>query len=75
MKISTRQFSKIESWEVNLAVKQSKKGKAPGQDNITIDLIEAAGEEIYSKMAHLFNECLTQSKIPDSWNEAIVILL
>ena len=52
-----------------------KKGKAQGQDKITIDLIEAAGEGIYSKMAHLFSECLTQSKIPDSWNEAIVILL
>ncbi|XP_042889824.1 uncharacterized protein LOC122264821 [Penaeus japonicus] len=31
-----------EPWEVILAVKQSKKVKSPGQDNITIDLMEAA---------------------------------
>ena len=70
-----QKFPKIEPWEVNLAVKQSKIWKAPGQDNITIDLIEAVGEEIYRKMAYLFNECITESEIPDSWNEAIVILL
>jgi len=68
-------FPKIESWEIQLAIKQSKKGKAPGPDNINIDLIEAAGEIICEKIAHLFNECLKQSKVPDDWNEAIIILL
>ncbi|XP_037780209.1 craniofacial development protein 2-like [Penaeus monodon] len=58
-----------------LAVEQSKKGKAPGPDNITIDLIEAAGDVVYDKLATLFNECLRQSTIPDEWNEAIIVLL
>ena len=68
-------FPKVEPWEVELAVKQSKKGKAPGPDNITIDLIEAADETIYTKLAALFNECLRESKVPEEWNEAIIILL
>ena len=61
----------IEPWEVKLAVKQSKKGKAPGKDNLTIDLIEAAGDLVYGKIAFLFNQCLRQSKVPEDWNEAI----
>ncbi|XP_037791063.1 uncharacterized protein LOC119586412 [Penaeus monodon] len=64
------EFPDIKDWEVKLAVKQSKKGKAPGPDNITIDLIEAAGDVVYDKLATLFNECLRQSTIPDEWNEA-----
>ena len=35
-----------------------KKKKAPEPDNITIDLIEATGETIYTKLAALFNEYL-----------------
>ena len=68
-------FPNIKAWEVKSAVKQSKKGKAPGPDNITIDLIDAAGDIINDKLATLFNECLIQSKAPEIWNEAIIILL
>ena len=32
---------------------QNIKGKAPGPDNVTMDLIEAAGEEIYDKLANV----------------------
>ena len=62
----------IKAWEVKSAVKQSKKGKAPGPDNITI-LIDAAGDIINDKLATLFNECLIQSKVPEIWNEAILL--
>ena len=39
-------FPNIKAWEVKSAFKQSKKGKALGPDNITIDLIDAAGDII-----------------------------
>ena len=68
-------FPDVKAWEVKLAVKQSKKGNAPGPDNVTIDLIETADELVYGKIATLFNECLHQSKIPEKWDEAIIILL
>ena len=66
---------KIEPWEVQHAVKTSKKGKASGPDNVTMDLFEAAGEEIFDKLANLFANCLQKSEVPNSWNEAIIILL
>ena len=49
--------------------------KAPEPDNITIDLIEATGETIYTKLAALFNEYLIrESKVPEVWNEVIILL-
>ena len=68
-------FPMVEPREVELAITQSNKGTAPEPYNITIDLIEAAGETIYMKLAVLFNECLRESKIPEEWNKAIIILL
>ena len=56
---------KIEPWEVQHAVKTSKKGKAPGADNVTLDLIEAAGEVIYDKLAKLFTDCLRKREVPN----------
>ena len=37
--------------------------------------METADELVYGKLATLFNECLHQSKIPEKWDEAIIILL
>ena len=51
------------------------KRKTPGPENITIELIEVAGETIHTKLATLFNEYLKESKFPEEWNEAIIILL
>ena len=68
-------FPEITACEVRLAIKQMKKGKAPGPDNITLDLIRNAGEPIHVRLARLFNECLKKSKTPEEWNKAILILL
>ncbi|XP_042861523.1 uncharacterized protein LOC122246823 [Penaeus japonicus] len=38
---------KITAFEVRLAIKEMKKGKAPGPDNITLDLISDADEPIH----------------------------
>ena len=59
---------------VELTIKQSKKGKAPGPDNVTNDLIKVA-RDINTKLAKLFDECLKQSKVSKEWNEAILIPL
>jgi len=42
-------FPKGRPWEVKLAIKQSKKEKAPGPDNITIDMIEEAEKPRFLK--------------------------
>ena len=68
-------FPKVTPWEVKEAIKQTKKGTAPGPDNITIDLLRKAGKTINRKLAVLFNLCLKHSKVPDDWNTAIIMLL
>ena len=39
---------------------------------LTMDLLRDAGHCIHGRLARLFTECLKQSKIPKTWNEAIV---
>ena len=68
-------FPEITACEVRLAIKQMKKGKAPGPDNLTVDLISDAGEPIHIRLARLFNVCLKKSRTPEEWNKAILILL
>ena len=48
-------FPEITVCEVKLAIKQMKKGKAPGPDNIIVDLIRDADEPIWVRLARLFN--------------------
>ncbi|XP_066988287.1 uncharacterized protein [Macrobrachium rosenbergii] len=43
-------------------IKQMKKGKAPGPDNITLDLITDADEPIQVRLTRLFNEYLKKSR-------------
>ena len=61
--------------EIHQAINQLKRNKAPGEDNITPDLIKDAAEIITPRLANLFTECLKQGKIPTDWQNAIIILL
>ena len=59
-------FLPVTAREVENAINTMKKGKAPGPDNITIELLRDAGELIHQKPADLFTTCLRQCKIPMS---------
>ena len=61
--------------EVYHAVKQKKNSKAPGEDGIIIDIIKEGGFQLYKHIARLFTSCLVTRKIPQSWNNAVIILL
>ena len=61
--------------EVCSAVKCMKKGKCPGEDGISVDIIAAAGEEVTKMLAHLFTKCLKKSDVPEDWKNAIMVLL
>ena len=72
---TVRRFPQHKSLGGQIICQTIQESKAPGPDNITIDLIDAAGDIINDKLATLCNECLIQSKVPEIWNEAIIILL
>ncbi|KAI5710950.1 hypothetical protein M8J75_012794 [Diaphorina citri] len=53
--------------EIEEVIKDLKKNKAPGIDNITNELIMAGKEELTDLIAYLFTEVLCQGKIPKQW--------
>lgn len=61
--------------EVLRAIKFMKKGKCPGEDNITIEMIKLGGLDLIRELAELFTQCLHSNKIPEAWNNANIILI
>ena len=69
------EIPEITTSEVTFALNHMKRGKAPGDDDITTDLLKDAGEDLYQKLAQLFTKCLKEKKVPESFGVGIVILL
>ncbi|NNK28772.1 MAG: reverse transcriptase family protein, partial [Flavobacteriaceae bacterium] len=65
----------IEKDEVELAIRDMKKDKAPGPDEIDIDTIKEAGEPMIRELTKLFNLCLQSHKIPALWKDSELILI
>jgi hypothetical protein len=61
--------------EIINSLKNMNRGKAPGQDNITIDLLKDANHVILQPLCKLYNCCLEQENIPTTWRNAQIILL
>ena len=54
----------ITSWEIKQALKESKTKKAPGSDNILIEMLKEGGDETCGVLAKLFSLCLHEYSIP-----------
>ena len=61
--------------EVANALHQMKKGKAPGEDQLTADILQLGGEETVNILTKLYNRILQLEQIPTQWNESKVIIL
>ena len=61
--------------EVSAAIKRLKQNKAPGNDNITAEVLKYGGEPIIQMFTNMFNRCLSEGKLPNSWKNASVILI
>ena len=64
----------IES-EVEKTLKEMKQNKAPGNDQLTCDIIKLGGNEALTQITKIFNTILKNRKIPPEWKEAKVIIL
>ena len=60
---------------MSAAIKQLKRNKAPGNDNITADVLKDGGEPIVQMFTNMFNRCLREGKLPNSWKDASVIII
>ena len=61
--------------EIRSALKGTKRGKASGDDNLTIDQIKDAGDFALNKLAKLFTKCLQCRTVPKAWKNATIILI
>ena len=61
--------------EVSAAIKRLKRNKAPGNDNTTADVLKDGGEPIVQMFTNMFNMCLREGKLPNSWKDASVIII
>ena len=61
--------------EVSAAINRLKRNKAPGNDNITAYVLKDGGEPIVQMFTNMFNRCLREDKLPNSWKDASVIII
>ncbi|EYC17830.1 hypothetical protein Y032_0029g1894 [Ancylostoma ceylanicum] len=51
------------------------RGKAPGVDGITLELLQACGPTLYTALARRFSLYLAKCKVPVAWKQSSTILL
>ena len=61
--------------EVEWAIRELKRGKSPGADNITAELIPGGGDSIVKVLHKLCNEILRTKKWPSQWIESVLITI
>jgi len=61
--------------DVRKAVKKLKKGKAPGVDGITSEMLCLGGEGVLEWLTRICRICLTEGVVPKDWQRAIIVSL
>ncbi|CAF3152656.1 unnamed protein product [Rotaria sp. Silwood2] len=70
-----RQNAQITYEEVRRALCQMKSRRAPGNDEVTADLLKAGGEPVLQCLHSIFNDVWENEKMVENWNMAILIRL
>ena len=71
----TEEIPEFTEEEVERAIKRMKRHKAQGVDGITSDIIKLGGPMVLTYLTNIFNNILRTKQIPDSWHEAIIVIL
>ena len=59
--------------DVRKAVNKLKKGKSPGVDGITSEMLKCGGECLLEWLRRVCNVCLLNGKVPNDWMRAIIV--
>merc|ERR1712002_206763 len=61
--------------DVKRAVKKLKKGKTPGVDGITSEMLRFGGEGVLEWLTRVCKVCLNDGRVPRDWQRAVVVPL
>ena len=61
--------------DVRKAVKKLKKGKSPGVDGITSEMLKYGGECLLEWLTRVCKVCVSEEKVPNDWIRAIIVPL
>lgn len=61
--------------EIRKAFNEMKQNRAPGEDQIITELIKEGEDELMKYLNILFNRCIEEMKLPDDWNNPIIVLI
>lgn len=73
--VGSEELPEITTVEITHALKQMKNRKAPGEDQITSEMLKAGGRTLLEALRILTNKCMFEGKIPKKWKNAEVIIL
>ena len=63
----------IQCGEVQLALKRMKPGKAVGSDEMSVEMVRAAGQTGIAWLVRIFKVFYEKGKIPDEWRLALIV--
>ena len=65
--LNEEEISRVFISEVRVAVKEAKRNKGPGPDNVEIDIIIEGSTILFMQLARLFTECIRKQTVPKLW--------
>ena len=74
-KMEAEDVRSILTCEVERALSEMKSSKAPGEDQIVVEMIRAGGEITVRRIQELFNVVLRTETVPKDWQNAILTLI
>ena len=61
--------------EVQLAIREMKNNRSPGEDEIICEMLKAGGETLIEMLTKIFNRILNCGQIPHEWRNADVVVI
>ena len=68
--VGSEDIPEIDMMELRTALQQMRNRKAPGEDQVTSEMLKTGGETLDRALLILMNKCLEEGRIPDAWRNA-----
>ena len=75
MPMEAEEVPSILDSEIEYAMKKMKNQKAPGEDQVVIEMLKAGGEIVRRKIRELFDSVIRSEQVPKEWKNAIITLI